>query len=175
WEVLRAGLDRLGAQLEEERQEADHYFNAPDRDFRRTDEAFRVRRIGRKNCLTYKGPRAAGPTKTRLEIQVPFAERDGPAADLTRLLQQLGYRPVAVVRKRRQAYQLERDGFEVHVTLDALEQLGTFAEVEIVAEESRADAAKEVVMKLAGELGLTGPEKRSYLQLLLERTGSPDA
>src|SRR5690242_2356685 len=56
--------------------EADHYFNAPDRDFAQTDEAFRLRRIGPKNLLTYKGPKSPGLVKTRAEIEVPLA--DGP-------------------------------------------------------------------------------------------------
>src|SRR4029077_11878574 len=43
----------LGAEPVEEREDADAYFNAPHRDFARTDEAFRLRRIGPANFLTY--------------------------------------------------------------------------------------------------------------------------
>src|SRR5438046_2583453 len=56
-----------------EHQEADHYFNAPDRDFAQTDEALRVRRSGSYNCVTYKGPKLEAQTKTRTEIEVPFS------------------------------------------------------------------------------------------------------
>lgn len=175
WEEIETQLQQLGAQLSEGRDEADHYFNAPDRDFRQTDEAFRIRRVGSQNLLTYKGPRAQGPTKTRLEIEIPFADGDEPATDLARLLAQLGYRPVAVVRKKRRVYQLERGGFEIDVSLDDVEQLGRFAEVEIIADEARSEAAKHAVLQLASELGLTTVESRSYLQLLLERLRSPHA
>src|SRR5947199_9193897 len=57
--------------------EADHYFNAPDRDFARTDEAFRLRRVGGENRITYKGPKQGGPAKTRTEIELPL----GPGPD----------------------------------------------------------------------------------------------
>src|SRR5207253_9991521 len=50
--------------------EADHYFNAPDRDFGKTDEAFRLRRVGEQNRITYKGAKQGGPAKTRTEIEI---------------------------------------------------------------------------------------------------------
>ena len=49
-------------------EHADHYFNGHDRDFHQTDEAFRIRRMGEKNFLTYKGPKRDTDTKTRIEI-----------------------------------------------------------------------------------------------------------
>ncbi len=51
----------------------DIYFSHPVRDFARTNEAFRIRRLGQENRITYKGPRRSGPTKTREEIEIPVA------------------------------------------------------------------------------------------------------
>ena len=82
-------------------EEADHYFNAPDRDFARTDEAFRLRRVGPDNYLTYKGPKRRADVKVRTELEVALQPGDQAAADMTRLLTHLGYRFVAVVKKRR--------------------------------------------------------------------------
>src|SRR5262245_2449607 len=70
--VLERRLRELGAVEGKQREEADHYFNAPDRDFARTDEALRIRRIGSANCVTYKGPKRDLQTKTRTEIEVPL-------------------------------------------------------------------------------------------------------
>src|SRR5262245_10021248 len=109
------------------REEADHYFNAPDRDFARTDEALRIRRVGSAAFVTYKGPKRDAQTKTRTEIEVPLAEGDEPARDFSQLLVHLGYRPVAVVRKRRRIFRLEREGFPLEVTLDEVDRLGRFA------------------------------------------------
>ena len=61
---VEARLRTWGAKLVADHVEADHYLNAPDRDFARTDEAFRLRRIGERNLLTYKGPRHDAISKT---------------------------------------------------------------------------------------------------------------
>src|SRR5262245_51799899 len=61
--AVEARLREWGATLVANHAEADHYLNAPDRDFARTDEAFRLRRIGERNFLTYKGPRQDATSK----------------------------------------------------------------------------------------------------------------
>jgi adenylate cyclase class 2 len=168
---LAADLRRKGANLIETRGDADHYFNAPDRDFARTDEAFRLRRIGRKNYLTYKGPKIDAVTKTRKEIEVAIAEGDEAAAEMIQMVESLGYRPVAVVRKQRSVYEWLRDGFAMHFCLDDVEKVGRFAEIEIVAEESQYQKAKELLEKVAGELGFGASERRSYLEMFLANAG----
>ena len=92
-----AQLLTWGAIAAAPRTDEDQYFNAPDRDFKQTDEAFRLRRIGARNFFTYKGPKLDTATKTRTEIELPFA--DGREQDAVRMLVCLGYRPVAGVRK----------------------------------------------------------------------------
>jgi adenylate cyclase class 2 len=161
----------LGAQPEAPVQEADHYFNAPDRDFAKTDEALRLRRIGESNFVTYKGPKIDKQTKTRKEIEVPLGHGAVNAERFCDLLVHLGYKPVAVVRKRRRPYRLERDGFALEICLDEVEQVGRFAELEIVASEDKLEAARNTLMKLAGELGLSQSERRSYLEMLLQARG----
>lgn len=167
---LLARLQALGAQHMETRMESDQYFNAPDRDLKQTDEALRLRRIGSTSRFTYKGPKRDAETKTRLEIEVPLADGDEAATDAVRMLVCLGYRPVATVRKSRAVYRLNRNGFEVDVCLDDAERVGTYAEVEIVAEEPRFEEAKATVLSLAAELGLNDVERRSYLGLFLAAT-----
>ncbi|HMC65587.1 MAG TPA: class IV adenylate cyclase [Gemmataceae bacterium] len=167
---LEGKLREWGAHAVGMRQEADHYFNAPDRDFARTDEALRLRRIGPANYVTYKGPKRDLQTKTRTEIEVPLADGDGAAEDFQRLLTHLGYRPVAVVRKSRRRFHLQRDGFPLEVSLDEVEQVGRFVELEIIAEERDLQPARSVLLRTAAELGLSSSERRSYLELLLEKT-----
>jgi adenylate cyclase class 2 len=169
--ALEQRLAEWGADADAPLDEADHYFNAPDRDFAVTDEALRIRRIGTVNRVTYKGPKRGTTTKTRTEIEVPLAEGDAAAADFARLLQALGYRPVAVVRKRRRIYRVRRNGFALEICLDDVEGLGHFAEVEIVAPEEQLVAARDVLQKTAAALGLSGEQRRSYLELLLAARG----
>jgi adenylate cyclase, class 2 len=164
-------LRHWGAAEDPPRTDADHYFNAPDRDFAVTDEALRLRRIGERNFVTYKGPKRDLLTKTRTEIEVPIAPGDASAEDFSRLLVHLGYRPVAVVRKARRLFHLDRGGFALEVTLDDVEGVGRFAELEIQALEKQLEAARDVVLRTAAELGLTAGERRSYLELLLAARG----
>ena len=151
--------------------EADHYYNAPDRDFAQTDEAFRLRRIGAENRITYKGPKQPGRAKTRTEIELGLEPGEATADAFCRLVAQLGYRPVAVVRKRRTPYHLERTGFALEVCCDEVEDLGRFVEVEIVAPPAQRARAEQVLHDVAQELGLAQVESRSYLQLLLAKRG----
>jgi len=171
WDRVRAVLAGWGARPLGTRAEEDHYFNAPDRDFATTGEALRVRRVGGEANFTYKGPRRAAATKTRLEIEVPLAPGGPPFEAARQMLTALGYRPVAVVTKRREAFAFARDGFDLTACLDELDGLGRFVEVEVVADESRADPAQAAVLAAAAALGLGTPEPRSYLRMLLEKRG----
>jgi adenylate cyclase class 2 len=165
--ALERQLAAWGARADAPLDEADHYFNAPDRDFGVTDEALRLRRIGPANRVTYKGPKRGTRGKTRTEIEVPLGEGDETAAQFREMLVQLKYRPVAVVRKHRRIYRLERDGFALEVCLDEVEGLGRFAEVEIQAPEDQLAEAERVLRDTAAALGLGREERRSYLEMLL--------
>jgi adenylate cyclase, class 2 len=57
----------------------------------------------------------------------------------------------------------------VEASLDEVERLGTFAELELIVEPDGVEAAKQCIASLAKELGLEGSERRSYLELLMER------
>ena len=173
--AIERRLTEWGARRGEEQTEADHYFNAPDRDFAQTDEAFRLRRIGAANLLTYKGPKRPGAVKIRTELEMALRDGDEAAEQMIQLLRHLGYRPVAIVRKHRRLYHLERDGFALTVCLDEVERLGHFAEVEILAPEDQVEAARMVLARIAAALGLTELERRSYLGMLLSAAPSENA
>jgi len=171
--AVDARLREWGAVVVADHAEADHYLNAPDRDFARTDEALRLRRIGDQNFLTYKGPRREASSKTRTEVEVPCPPGDAAAEAFLKLFGSLGYRPTAVVRKRRRIYEWERDGFTVHACLDDVDSVGRFVELEIVVDEAHYAAARATVLRTADELGLGPTEPRSYLEQLLGRAVTP--
>ena len=87
---------------------------------------------------------------------------------MERLCLALGFRPVATVRKSRRPFRLVVDGVSLEVTLDNAIDLGTFAEVEALAETAEAlPQAQAAVLMLASMLELTEVEPHSYLRLLL--------
>ncbi len=157
-----------GATVEHE----DTYLAHPARDFAVTGEAFRIRGEGPANRITYKGPKLGGPAKTREEIEIAFGEGAEERGRLARAFELLGFRPVAVVRKRRTEYHLAYRGRPMAVAMDLAEGLGAFAEVEtLVGSESDLADAQGAVVALAGELGLVAVEARSYLGMVLEARG----
>ena len=164
-------LAALGARPGDPQEEADQYLNGPDRDFAATGEAFRLRRVATHGVLTYKGPKLPDAVKVRTELEVPLAPGDAAADGCLTLLRHLGYRPVAVVRKRRRPYYLTRAGFDLTVCLDEVAGVGRYAEVEVLAPDDQVAAASAAVTGLAVELGLSRVEKRSYLGLFLAAQG----
>ena len=65
---LEQQLHAWGADRFELHEEEDQYLAAPDRDFKMTGEAFRLRRAGKDAFLTYKGPRLQTEAKIRAEL-----------------------------------------------------------------------------------------------------------
>lgn len=162
-------LSEQGARAAETIQQSDLYFGHPQRDFEQTDEALRIRSYGSANCVTYKGPVIDPQTKTRREIEVSLADGHESARQFGQILESLGFRPVREVRKQRTTYHLERGGRRFEICLDRVEGLGLYLEIETQAEEADRQAAGQAVLQLAAALGLSAPERRAYLNLLLAK------
>ena len=77
--------------------------------------------------MTYKGAKTAG-IRLKAREELNLAVEDGYV--LEAVLDRLGFRRTAVVRKRRELWSLEG----ASIALDEVESLGTFAEVEIIGE-----------------------------------------
>jgi adenylate cyclase class 2 len=147
----------------------DVYLAHPARDFAVTGEAFRVRRGGDENLITYKGPKLAGPAKTREEIEIGFERGESRFEEMIALYLRLGFREVARIRKRREPFHASCEGRKLEVVLDEVDGLGQFVEVEARA-GGAADLAgvQAAVVALGAALGLTEVEPRSYLRMVLE-------
>lgn len=167
---IAARLLAAGAAAAPSIAQVDHYLSHPARDFAKTNEAFRIRQIGSDNRVTYKGPKRGGPTKTREEIEIPFAAGDETLTQMRTLFERLGFKLVASIRKRRSPFHIEYQGRALEIVLDEVDELGGFAEVEAFAEgEDDLPAAQHAVLDFARELGLTDVEPRSYLRMVLEQ------
>ncbi|MEM9658998.1 MAG: class IV adenylate cyclase [Planctomycetota bacterium] len=171
---LRSRIVRCGATHVATSAQSDCYYRHPVRDFAATDEAFRLRRVGVRNVLAYKGPKFDRHTKSRPEVEAPLADGDAAAASIDEIMRLLGFEPAAIVRKLRETYRLEQSGVSIEVVLDDVEELGRFVEIEaLVASNEDRDAAvaaaKQALAQLAATLGLQQSERRSYLELLLEK------
>ena len=165
-------LAQSGVAWSEPVTQIDRYLSHPARDFAQTDEALRLRATGERCCVTYKGPKLDPTTKTRREIELPLNSGPRTIDDFTELLEALGFRRVAEVLKSRRLGHLTYRGLTFDVSFDDVDEVGPFVELETVASDETLDAARAALLALAGELGLSTPERRSYLELLLESRGA---
>ncbi|WP_277552597.1 class IV adenylate cyclase [Halobaculum limi] len=167
---VRDRLAALGADHTASVRQVDTYYDAPHRDFAETDEALRVRRETRdddprsETRITYKGPLVEAASKTREEFET--AVDDGEAA--ADIFAGLGFDPAATVEKDRDFYAV--DGYTV--TLDSVEGLGEFVEVERETDEADIEAVREGAVSVLAELGLDADDqiRTSYLGLLLDES-----
>lgn len=168
---LETQLRAIGATISAPEREVDVYFAHPSRDFAQTDEALRLRRKGERFFITYKGPKIDLTTKTRQEIELPLATEEAGFPAWFQLLDAIGFRPVGEVRKSRRKATIVWQGRNVEGSLDQVEGLGPFMELELIADAEQVDAARENILSLAESLGLVGAEHRSYLELLMGAAG----
>jgi adenylate cyclase class 2 len=162
-EALRKKLKQDGAALERAVEQTDIYYNAPDRDFAKTDEALRLRNEGGQIFLTYKGPKLDAESKTRKEVEVEVAGFDG----MEDILHSLGYGATLRVHKTREIYHL--DG--AVVCLDRVDGLGDFVELETLAtDEGGMEERRDWLIGVMRRLGVEGDLIReSYLEMLLAK------
>ena len=162
-EPLRRRLHDLGAAASPAEAEEDVFYAHPSRDLAEGDEALRLRRTrggaddGDGFELTYKGPRQAGAYKAREERTLRSPDDPAP------LLAALGFRPAVRLRKTRQRFRLAA----LEVTLDHVDGLGWFAEVEAVGSDARG--AEAAVHSALRELGLADRPRieLSYVEMAL--------
>jgi adenylate cyclase class 2 len=170
-EELLTRLIARGAARGVETAQVDLYLDHPVRRFEETDEAFRIRWDERDGlALTYKGPRLDPMSKTREEIEIGITGGEPGCDSAATLFGRLGFREVRRVSKRRTTFQVASDGREVAVSIDDVEGIGLFVELELIADEGDWQAARESLERLAQILGLAPvqAERRSYLEMLLK-------
>ncbi len=167
-------LAAAGFEHERSERNCDVYFRHPCRDFRATDEAFRLRTLDSSTCVTYKGKRLPGAVKTRPEIELDVTYTDRQR--WLDLIEQLGFIAWPAVEKTRQIFIPTSNSpyanSDVQVMLDEVPLLGHFAEIELVITDAgQLAAAGQRISALASRLGLSVVQPRSYLSLVLEKLG----
>lgn len=162
-DALRRKLKQEGAALERTVEQTDIYFNAPDRDFGRTDEALRLRNEGGQIFLTYKGKKLDPLSKTRKEVDVEVAD----FSKMEDILLSLGYKKTLQVHKMRELYHLEG----ALVCMDNVNGLGEFVELEtLAADEGDIPQRRDFLIRTLRRLGVSGELIReSYLEMLLAK------
>ncbi|MHA1297852.1 MAG: class IV adenylate cyclase [Candidatus Helarchaeota archaeon] len=163
-ESLEQHLIQIGAKFLKTIGQTDIYFQHPKKDFRKSDEALRIRTEGDMCILTYKGPKLESKSKTREEIEVHFTDKQ----KMLKILENLGFWAVFKVKKIRKLFLLN----DIKISIDKVENLGNFIELETdVENEEKITEAVNILIEKIKLLGISENklERRSYLELLLEK------
>ena len=149
-------------------QETDVYFNAPDRDFQKSDEALRLRTVvtlpegTAQTLVTYKGAKLDKTSSTRRELETAVEDFE----TMRQFFCALGYKPVFPVKKTRRSFTY---GAKT-VCLDSVDGLGDFMELETVLPDgSDRETAVQELLVLLDTLGVSREAltRKSYLELLM--------
>ena len=165
-------------------RETDRYFNGVDRDFKKTDEAFRIRKTEwlersalkedsvltgdvpeQTTYITYKGPKLGNVGMSREELETTV----GDAKVMREILISLGYRPVQPVVKTRQYYSHK----DMTACVDQVTGLGDYLELEIIVEtEAEREGALQRIENVLVSLGYSMKDttRHSYLSMLANQT-----
>ncbi|MCL2116999.1 MAG: class IV adenylate cyclase [Planctomycetaceae bacterium] len=158
-------LEQFGLCFGEAVEEHDTFYQHPVKDFAATDECLRIRLRAGEYRITYKGPKVDRETKTRREVELFLADNAKTARQWDRLLQALGFRVAAELKKMRRSAGLVYREQKYELTLDYIDGLGDFIELETIAGEAQLDDARRRIKSLAATLGLVQPITASYLEL----------
>jgi adenylate cyclase class 2 len=154
-EAARERITRAGYSIKEDRTlESDQVFDLADGELKRSDQLLRLRRIGERSTVTYKGPGMRGRHKQREEIEFDVSD----AGNFAKALDRLGYAPRFRYEKYRTKF--ARQGEPGEVTIDET-PIGVFLELE---------GPPDWIDRAAERLGLSHDEyiTRSYGSLYQE-------
>ncbi len=113
--------------------------------------------------LTYKGPKKDDETTSREEIEFGIES----AREMQKILAELGFYVLCKVKKQRKTYLIG----DLIVTLDDVEDLGEFIEVEGKASnDAEYEEKKKEIFMLLNELELSSEKisQKSYLEMILD-------
>lgn len=177
-ESLERKISDAGFGLPQTCYERDTYYNAPDRAFKKTDEALRIRerrQFGKAHTLvTYKGPKRDALSNTRTEFETSVEDAD----TMRSILNALGYTPVLEVRKQRRSFAGAGAFKNITLCLDEVEGLGSFIELECCAADDIGQVEREStrnhLLALLDALGIPRENltRQSYLEQLMQRATS---
>jgi adenylate cyclase class 2 len=160
-DVVAERLSQLGAEFVEEQVQIDSYFDDANRSMTTGDKCLRLRQEqagdNERVYLTYKGAREKGQFKRRPEVEVEL--KDWQSAE--GLLSALGFEKVLGFEKARRLWHIGG----CSVSLDKLELLGEFMEIEGPNEEKIAVVQKSLGLENVAHI------PQSYATLMAEKLG----
>ncbi|RZU48637.1 adenylate cyclase class 2 [Krasilnikovia cinnamomea] len=160
--AVRAALAARAAPTREIYQ--DTYYDTAGEDLDHTGRELRLRSVDsgevRSHLLTFKEPAVDEVSGSKPEHESTV----GAPRAVDHLLRSLGYHPIVELIKECENYRLSHLGRDFLATVvEVPEIVGTFLEVETMAEAHEVDKALAAALDLLGELGVTAGELTTEL------------
>lgn len=136
-EILQK-LDKLGCTIKRGKEQEDRVFIKKEiQNFENPlgENIIRLRREESKNILTLK--KKMQENKACLELESLIEDYES----VSRMLEEMGYKQVAIIKKKRMRYALDK----MSICIDSVEDLGDFIEVEIMTEENNESQEKAIL------------------------------
>ncbi len=157
-------ISEEGAEYKGMIKQRDEYYDFPDMRLFNDGGAFRVRSSDGDFRITYKWCKKDEDTTSREEIEIGIESAD----KMITILESIGFVKLCEIKKKRKVYQLD----DLKVSLDEVEGLGSFVEVEGMADSEEEYRAKKVeIFKLLDRLGISSSDiiRRTYMEMALDR------
>ena len=158
------------AKLSRKSFQKDSYFAPSHRDFlakRPINEWLRIRESNKGNSINYKNRKEQDGKQLDYcdEYETLLEKPD----QIEKILLALNINPLIVVNKKRTSFLYQN----VEISIDEVEELGNFVELEMKGEYSSFEEALAYLYALAEQLGIQreGEDHKGYPRLLLEQKG----
>lgn len=167
---LRNGVNGVFKGWDNESHE-DTFYDTDDHALQAQGKTLRLRQFltqGQGQELTAKGPRLGSVSGAKARVEYTSKITRGQT---NKILSLLNYTPTFTYFKKRRSCKVWFEGEAVNVSLDGIEGLGRFMELELMVLEGEQAEAGAKLKRLAATLGLSESELelRSYSELVKEK------
>tara|TARA_Y100000310_G_C20415449_1_gene684084 strand:+ start:84 stop:602 length:519 start_codon:yes stop_codon:yes gene_type:complete len=155
-EEIRKKLLALGAEKVFDGELKVTGFDYPDERLDKEGKILRVRKVGEKVELCFKGKKEASKFKVREEIEVTTSG----FKDTITILEKAGLQIFYKGEKRRESYQIEKVRFEI----DYYEGIPPFLEIEAQTEEEVIEWVEKLGFKMKQTTNMNGRDVKEYYE-----------
>ena len=139
-------IDAEGFIKDEEAFSEDIYYNHPDNDFKKSDEALRIRKVKNHNhqesFITYKGPKKNSVSVTRFEAETKIED----PAIMDNILTSLGFKKANPLKKKRLTLNSSPKYKNINICLDKVYGIGDFIEIEKLSPDNTPKKKQEAIL-----------------------------
>lgn len=147
-EEVRAKLKQFGAKKVFEGEVQAIYFDYPEEKLTKAGNLLRLRKVGDKVELCYKGSKEKSKLKIMEEIETNTASFD----ETSKILEKIGLKRLSEAKKHRESYIIGKVKFEI----DTYEKIPAFLEIEAPTEQEIIEYIKKLGYTMEQTTNLSG-------------------